>query len=309
MRQNPFKHLVNAVFILTVISFFAAGAQSFAEEKDWFKALQTTITMTGPNKNAEMDRVVNMAIKSGVQIYVLLKTAVAIDENAVVQVIQFATRVTNDPGTVVKAAVLADIDSTIILNSVLFNPDTAAIIASSINAGANIKTVVSTCVKKGIDPQVVVSSAISASQNVSGVIDASVKAGISPKAIILGAAPKTPKDTEQVVSAYINSGGDVYSVTTAGIETNSDWCGILISALGSSNNYYQVIKAALDKNVGSKDIMDCVTASPSIDKNAVASAIETAKAALAYTPAETRRDGLRRDSISTERKRGSVSRF
>jgi hypothetical protein len=270
---------------------------SFSADNDWFKALQNAINTPGPEKNAKLDRVIGMATKSGVQTYVIIQTAVAIDENAVGHVLQSATRVTNDPGGVVKSAILANISIPVVIKSVMASsPDKSTIISACIHSGANLKSVIASSVANGADPQLVVSSAITASQNISGVIDASVKAGISPKPIVLATVGSNHKILGQAVSACINSGADVYGVTSAGIGIGSDWCGTLTSAMGASNDYYQIVKAALDMNIGANEIMDCVSMVPSIDKLAVSNAIDTAQQALAYTPARNQRDN-RRDSI------------
>lgn len=295
------------VLILTGSGFI--DSPSHSANRDWFKALQSAIVSIEDGENVSIiDRVVADTLDSGVQVYVVIQTTVSIDATSIDPVLRSLTRVTRDPAGVVKAAFLANIPIATVLQAVLAtSAETETIITAAIMAGAPIENVMTSCLKAGAPPMLVVSSSIASSKNISGVIEASVKTGVPPSAILQAALSRNIKDLGQVISAYINAGGDVYGITAAGIDIGADECGIIISSLGSSNEYYQTVKAALDLNVSDKGIVDCASKDPSIDKQALANAIETAKAALAYTPPDESRSRYRRDSIDRERRRGNVS--
>ena len=303
------KAFSNVLFSLVLIGSLFISGLSFAEKKDWFKSLQNALQSVSEGGNTSvLDNVVSNTLSSGVQIYVVIQTAVAIDSNAVDQVLKSITRVTKDPGNVVKSSILANIPVPMVLSSVLSaSTETETIIASAINAGAPIETVMSSCLKAGAQPMVVVSACIASSRNISGVVEASVKTGVPPNALLQAALSNNIKDLDQVVSAYINAGGDVNRITAAAIDMGSDTCAIIAAALSSSNEYHQVVKAALEMNVSANQIMECAAKVPTIDKKALASAIETAQAALAYTPPDNRRGRQRRDNMHRERRRGNVS--
>lgn len=294
---------------ILLTSFLLFGSPSHSANRDWFKALQSAIVSIEDGETVSViDRVVADTLDSGVQVYVIIQTTMSIDGNSIGHVLKSLTRVTRDPAGVVKAAFLANIPITTVLQAVLSSSsETETIIAAAITAGAPIETVMASCLKAGAPPMIVVSASIASSKNISGVIDASVKTGVPPSAILQAALSRNIKDLGQVVSAYINAGGDVYGITAAGIDIGADECGIIISSLSSSNEYYQTVKAALDLNISDKGIVDCASKDPSIDKRALASAIETAKAALAYTPPDENRGRYRRDSIDREKRPGNVS--
>jgi hypothetical protein len=299
--------IVVLVLILTGSGFI--DTPSHSANRDWFKALQSAIVSIEDGENVSViDKVMIDALDSGIQVYVVIQTTMSIDEKSIDPVLRSLTRVTRNPAGVVKAAFLANIPISTVLQAVLASSaETETIISAAITAGAPIETVMATALKAGAPPMLVVSSTIASSKNISGVIEASVKTGVPPSAILQAALSRNIKDLGQVVSAYINAGGDVYGITAAGIDVGADECGIIISSLGSSNEYYQTVKAALDLNMSDKGIVDCASKDPSIDKQALANAIETAKAALAYTPPDENRSRYRRDSIDRERRRGNVS--
>lgn len=294
---------------LVVLGVMFTGSSSHTANRDWFKTLQNAIISIEEGEHTGViDNVMKDILASDVQVFVIIQTTMAIDANSVGQVIRSLTRVTRDPGGVVKAALLANAPIATVLQSVIASStESETIISAAITAGAPIETVMRTCLKAGAQPMIVVSAALASSRNTSGVIDASVKTGVPPNAIIMAALSRNIKDLDQVVSAYINAGGDIYGITAAGIDAGADVCGIIISALSSSNEYYQVAKAAIDLKVSDKDIMECASTDPAIDKRALANAIETAKEALAYTPPDEGRNRYRRDSIDRERRRGNVS--
>jgi len=305
---------IQRIITASVLALILTGsgfidAPSHSANRDWFKALQNAIVSIEDGENVSViDRVVADTLDSGVQVYVVIQTTMSIDENSINPVLKSLTRVTRDPAGVVKAAFLANIPINTVLQAVLSaSVETETIIAAAITAGAPIETVMTTSLKAGAPPMLVVSSSIASNKNISGVIEASVKTGVPPSAILQAALSRNIKDLGQVVSAYINAGGDVYGITAAGIDIGADECSIITSSLGSSNAYYQTVKAALDLNVSDKGIMDCASKDPSIDKQALANAIETAKAALAYTPPDESRSRYRRDSIDREKRRGNVS--
>jgi hypothetical protein len=137
MIKRPLRTLNKfSVFITILLTITLLTTQSFSADNDWFKALQNAINTPGPEKNTKLDHVLGMATKSGVQTYVIIQAAVAIDENAVGHVLQSATRVTNDPGGVVKAAILANISIPVVIKSVMASsPDKSTIISACIHSG------------------------------------------------------------------------------------------------------------------------------------------------------------------------------
>ncbi len=302
--------VITMVGLALFLTYFAGtGTPSHSANKDWFKALQSAVVSLGDGEHVSViDRVVKETLASGVQVYVIIQTTMAIDGDSVDPVLRSLTRVTRDPSGVVKAGFLANVPIETVLKAVLATSnETETIIAAAMTAGASMETVITSCLKAGAQPMVVVSASIASSHNVSGAIETSVKAGVPPRAILEAALSHNIKDIGQVVAACIGAGADVYATTSAAMSIGSDECGIILSSLGSSNAYYPVVKAAFDLNVSDKGILDCASTDPTIDRRALAAALETAKTALLYTPPDPGRANYRRDAIDSEKHRSNVS--